>query len=77
MLSILSETQSGFRGGRYTGTCMVEFLDKIYRVIDCGGVSEVLFLVLAMAFNTVDHIILLKKLTSFGFRYSLTSWFAS
>ena len=27
---VLSEAQSGFRGGRSTGTCLVDFLDNIY-----------------------------------------------
>ena len=36
---ILSEAQSGFRGGRSTGTCLIDFLDNVYRGLDGGGVS--------------------------------------
>ena len=37
---ILSAAQSGFRKGRSTGTCVVEFLDNIYREIDRGRAVE-------------------------------------
>ncbi len=74
--NLLSEAQSGFRSSRSTGTCVVEFLDKIYQAIDHGGVGGVLFLDLAKAFDTVEHATLLEKLKCLGFRYGTTSWFA-
>ncbi len=74
---LLSEAQSGFRGGRSTGTCLIEFLDNIYRGIDGGGVCGAVFLDLAKAFDTVNHNVLIEKLASLGSRYSARQWFFS
>ncbi len=75
--NILSEAQSGFRGGRSTGTCLIDFLDNVYRGIDGGGVCGAVFLDLAKAFDTVSHDLLIMKLTKLGFRYSAAKWFES
>ena len=75
--NILSEAQCGFRAGRSTGTCLVSFLDIIYREIDQGGVCGVVSLDLAKAFDTVDHERLIYKLKCYGFRYSCLKWYES
>ena len=77
MNNVLSAAQSGFRKGRSTGTCLVEFLDNIYREIDRGRACGVLFLDLAKAFDTVSHEILLLKLKNVGFKENCCSWFRS
>ena len=59
------------------GTCLIEFVDNIYRVIDGGGVCGVVFLDLAKAFDVVNHDILVNKLTSLGFGYGVSNWFRS
>ncbi len=78
--SILSVSQAGFREGHSTGACLADFLNEIYEEIDRrggGGTCGVLFLDLAKAFNTVDHLILIDKLKLLGFKASTQSWFKS
>ena len=75
--NILSEAQSGFRAGRSTGTCLIDFLNNIYQGVDGGSVCGVVSLDLAKAFDTVDHKILVDKLQALGFRYGAKTWFQS
>ena len=75
--NILSETQTGFRAGCSTGTCLVDFLDDIYQGVDGGLVCGVVSLDLAKAFDMVDHTILCDKLELQGFRYGSVKWVES
>ena len=59
------------------GTCLIEFLNNIYCGIDGGGVCGAVFLDMAKAFDTVNHVILIDKLANMGFRYSARQWFTS
>ena len=72
----LVESQSGFRRGHSTATCLIDFLD-IYWGMDEGLCSGVLFLDLKKAFDTVDHWILLRKLRSIGMKEQVVSWFGT
>ena len=72
-----STQQSGFRKGHSTGTCLVNFPDKIYQSIDEGVPCGVLFVDLCKAFHTVDHSILLHKLRLYGLKLSAVSWICS
>ena len=57
--NILSDRQSEFGKGHSTGTRLIEFLEN-------GRLSGVLFLDLKKAYDTVDHQILMSKLSQLG-----------
>ncbi len=72
-----SECQMGFRKKESTGICFIDFLDKIFRGMDQGCPSGVLFLDLSKAFDSVNFEILLSKLKNAGFKLSCEKWFRS
>ena len=75
--NLLHASQSGFRKGHSTGTCLIDFLHNIYEEIDAGGACGCLFLDLSKAFDTVDHAIVKLKLKSLGVTESSLEWFCS
>ena len=74
---VLSEAQFGFRKNHSTATCVINFINDIYINMDEGRLTGVVFLDLKKAFDTVDHSILLRKLTMYGLSNEAVEWFAS
>ena len=74
---ILYELQFGFREGHSTIHALLELLDSIYQNLDDNNSCIGVFLDLSKAFDTIDHDILLKKLSHYGFRGIVHNWFAS
>ena len=72
---MLSEAQFGFRKYHSTGTCILHLLDVIYKNMDAGKYTGVVFLDLKKAFDTVDHSILLNKLISMNVHQDSLPWF--
>ena len=56
-------------------TCILKMTDTVYRNMDRGLLTGVVFLDLKKASDTVDHAILLQKLKSFNLSVTFVSWF--
>ena len=63
---ILSPFQCGFRKSHSTEWAAMCFADTIRRNIDQGRLTGTVFIDLRKAFDTVDHTVLLRKLSSLG-----------
>lgn len=74
---ILYEKQFGFRKNTSTELALVELVDKVTSAMDKKQYTLGVFLDLAKAFDTVDHNILLSKLTYYGLSGSSVAWFKS
>ena len=74
---LLYEYQSGFRSAFSTDTCLVHLTDYIKQEQDKGNYVGMVLLDLQKAFDTVDHGILIQKLTALGLDNSALNWFRS
>lgn len=75
--SLLSESQHGFLPNRSTETAILDFINHVLEGLDSGNQVVGVFLDLSKAFDSVDHTLLLKKLSALGVQGSALSWFRS
>ena len=75
--NILYEKQFGFRERHSTTHAALIITDRIQRAIEEGQYSCGIFLDFSKVFDTVNHSILLKKLSHYGIRDITNKWFAS
>ena len=71
------ELQSGFRSTYSTNTCLMYLYDYIRQECDKGNFTGMVLLDLQKAFDTVNHYILLYKLTALGMNGESAEWFRS
>lgn len=76
-LEMLHPLQFGFRKHYSTETACSYFLEDVKSSLDGGGIVGAVFLDLRKAFDTVNHELLLCKLTKFGFHTSTINWIKS
>ena len=74
MHDILSHNQYGFRPGHSTELALIDVIDKLCTKLDNKKISVGIFLDLSKAFDTIDHYILLNKLSHYGIRGTALSW---
>ena len=72
---LLSSAQSGFRQQHSTLTAVIGVTDYIFDNMDKGQITGAVFLDLKKAFDTVNHEILLRKLSYYGIRENELAWF--
>ena len=66
--NILNENQGGFRKNHSTISTVASFTDELYDAMNNKKFSLAVFIDLSKAFDTVNHNILLQKLTKLGIR---------
>ena len=74
---IIYDYQSGFRKNFSTNYCLAYLNDKISKGLDTGIYTGMILIDLQKAFDTIDHSILLEKMTFIGFSEKTIKWFKS
>ena len=67
--------QYGFRAGHSTNHCLLDLTESIRKALDNNKYAVGVFIDLQKAFDTVDHDILLSKLSHYGVRGNCNKWF--
>ncbi|WP_143216318.1 reverse transcriptase domain-containing protein, partial [Acinetobacter baumannii] len=68
---------SGFRKAHSTHTTLTFFTDLLYKQMDRGRLTTVVFLDLKKAFGTVNDDLLLSKLSQYGILNAELKWFGA
>jgi hypothetical protein len=74
---ILTETQNGFRKGKCMETAVQSFIEIIQEALDKRVHSIGIFIDLTKAYDTLNHKVLLEKLSSYGIGGITNLWFKS
>jgi hypothetical protein len=75
--NILFKNQFGFREGHSTEQALMLLTSNLYQALDKGNYAIGLFLDFSKAFDTIDHSILLQKLSHYGIRGIAANWVTS
>lgn len=75
--NLLTRKQFGFRKGLSTESALTSFADEVLLNMEQGKLCGAVFLDLTKAFDTVDHRILLRKLSKIGLCENSLQWFRS
>ena len=76
-LNILSPNQFGFRKNHSTYMALLDLHNKITEAWDKNEYAVGIFIDLSKAFDTINHDILIQKLSHYGIRGLPLDWFRS
>ena len=74
---LLANCQSGFRSLHSTLTALLQATENWSLNIDNGLINGVIFIGLKKAFDTIDHNIIIRKLSNYGVDQKALRWFQS
>ena len=74
---ILFTYQSGFRKHYSTDTCLSYLTDEVRNGFEKGSLTGMILINLQKAFDTIDHKILIEKMSCLGFHESTIRWYKS
>ena len=76
--NLFPKQQSAYRPSHSTETALLKVSNDILQALDSGNISVLSFLDLSAAFDTIDHSILLKRLSfSYGINGTALAWISS
>ena len=75
--SILNDNQYGFRSGYSTQKAIFELLCNLHLSLNSGDIMGLLFLDISKAFDSLDHDVLLRKLSHISLAENSLNWFKS
>ena len=75
--NVFSDCQFGFREKHSTTHALLTFVEKVTHALDKFSHTIGIFLDFSKAFDTINHVILLKKLYHYGIRGRALEWFRS
>ena len=75
--NLLTENQYGFRANRSPAMALIELTEEIIKNIDNKMYTVGVFVDLKKAFDTINHNILISKMSKYGFRGVVAKWLES
>ena len=73
--NLLTPAQSGFRPGHSTQDLLLMVIEDWKRALDYNDIVGAVFIDLSKAFDSLDHSLLLAKLSGYGFDDNSIQWF--
>ena len=72
--NLLLRNQHGFRKGLSTSTAIMDFVQVLYQEFDQRHTTSCIYVDYKRAFDTIDHVILCKKLALYGLDANSVNW---